>query len=109
MRQAGLLLMIVAFMIASPVLIPIAAMLRNRDLRRMRAAADETRCEHCGAILGTESLRRADMDWVAHVAALQRARPTIRFRLVRRLWAKCVTCDAEYNFDATLRTFARLR
>jgi hypothetical protein len=108
MRQAGLLLMIVAFVIASPVLIPIALILHARDQRRMQTAAATASCEHCGATLGTESLRRADAAWATHVSALQQARPTIRFRLVRRLWATCATCDAEYDFDATLRTFRRL-
>lgn len=109
MRQAGLLLMIVAFVFASPVLIPVAMVLHTRDQRRMEAAAGKARCKHCGTILGIPSLHRADAAWAAYVAKLHRDRPGIRFRLVRRLWAICVTCDAEYGYDTALRVFPRIR
>jgi hypothetical protein len=108
MRQVILLLMVVAFLIACPVLIPIAFVLHARDQRRMRAAADRARCGRCGAILGAASMHRANTVWAERVAALYRDRPGIRLRLVRRLWALCAACGAEYDFDATLRIFSRL-
>ena len=110
MRQVAILATIVAVTIASPVLIPIAALLHLRDRRRMEAAARKARCESCGAILGVASLRRADAAWAEHVAALHRDRPGVRFRLVRDLWAMCATCDAEYGFDSASGVFSpRLR
>jgi hypothetical protein len=108
MRQAAVVLMVVAVVIASPVLTPIAMALHRRDTRRMQAAVTKSRCDDCGAILGIASWQRAGSLWAAHVAAQGRDNPTIRFRLVRSLYAVCGTCEAQYGFDATLRTFPRL-
>ena len=72
----------------------------------MRAVAERTRCECCGAPLGVASLRRADTEWAA--AALQHARPIMRLRLICRVWATCAACGAEYDYDARAHTFLRV-
>jgi hypothetical protein len=109
MRQALILLtvvaVVIAFLITSPVLIPLAAVLNARERRRMQTVADKTRCECCGATLGAASLSLADKQWAEWFAAKRRAQPTVRFRVVRDLWAICPACSAEYNFDAALNTF----
>jgi hypothetical protein len=71
----------------------------------MQAVAEKTHCECCGATLGIASLHRANTEWAKRVAALQRVRPTTRFRLVRHLWAICVACGTEYDYDARARIF----
>jgi hypothetical protein len=109
MRRAAILLVVIAVVIASPVLIPIAAVLHARERRHMRAVVRETRCEGCGAILGDASLHRADAVWGEYVATLHRDQPGILFRLLRRLWAVCTVCGAEYDFDAARRAFLRFR
>jgi hypothetical protein len=97
-------LVTVLFLI-SPILIPVVTMLHRRDQRRMLTAACNTHCSQCGAILGVASITRADATWAEHVAALEHERPTIRFRMVRRIWAICAECDSQYGFDTNLRAF----
>jgi hypothetical protein len=92
-------------LIAFPVAIPIGIVSWMWDGRRMRAAAERTRCERCGATLGASSLHRADTEWAKQVAALLDARPGMRLRLVRSLWAVCTACDAEYDYDFRSRIF----
>jgi hypothetical protein len=70
MRQAVLLLLTAAVAIASPVLIPIAAVLHARDRRRMQVAPSEALCECCGATLGAASWHRADKKWAEYVNSL---------------------------------------
>jgi hypothetical protein len=108
MKRVALLLRIMGVVIALPVLIPIAIVTYRRDRRRLRAAADATHCEGCGAILAGASLQRADDLWAEHVATLMRDRPGMRFRLIRHLIAKCVVCGATYDFDAARRVFVAM-
>jgi hypothetical protein len=106
----GLLMvfLVMAIFVALPILIPVVGFLHRRDRRRMLTAACSSNCARCGAILGGASLDRADKAWAEHLAALQRDRPGIRFRLVRSVWAVCTACGARYSFDADIRTFGLL-
>jgi hypothetical protein len=54
------------------------------------------------------SLRRADTEWAKRAAALQHARPIMRLHLIRRVWAICAACGAEYDNDARAHTFLRV-
>ena len=108
MRRIPIPLLLLVIVIASPVAIPIAVVLYMRDRRRMQVVAERTRCECCGATLGVASLRRADTEWAKQAAALRRARLMMRLRLIRRLWAKCTACSAEYDYDACAQTFHRV-
>ena len=98
-----LLLLIV--LIAFPVAAPIAIVLHLRDRRRMRAVAEKTRCQCCGATLGVASLRRADIEWTKQTAALHDTQVMMRLRLIRHLWAICGACGAEYDYDSGSHTF----
>ena len=108
MRRIPIPLLLLIIVIAFPVAIPIAIVLHMRDRRRMRAVAERTRCECCGAPLGVASLRRADTEWAKRAAALQHARSIMRLRLIRRVWAICTACGAEYDYDARAHTFLRV-
>jgi hypothetical protein len=105
MRRLPLPLLVLIVLITFPVTIPIALLSWIWDRRRMQAVAGRTHCERCGATLGVASLRRADTEWAKRVAALQGARPTMRFRMIRSLWAVCAVCGAEFNYDFRSRIF----
>jgi hypothetical protein len=108
MRRIPIPLLLLIVVIAFPVAIPIAIVLHMRDRRCIRAVAERTRCECCGAPLGVASLRRADAEWAKRAAALQHARLIMRLRLIRRVWAICAACGAEYDYDARTHTFLRV-
>jgi hypothetical protein len=108
MRRIPIPLLLLVVVIMFPVAIPIAIVLHVRDRRRMRAAAETTSCECCGAPLAMASLRRADTEWAKRAAALQRAGSMMRLRLIRRVWAICAACGAEYDYDTRADTFLRV-
>ena len=105
MRRLPLPLLVLIILIAFPVAVPIGIASWIWDGRRMRAVAERTHCERCGAILGSASLHRADAEWTKRVAELQAERPLMRFRMTRGLWAICCACGAEYNYDFHSRIF----
>jgi hypothetical protein len=104
-RRLPLPLLVLIILIAFPVAVPIGIASWIWDGRRMRAVAERTHCERCGAILGSASLHRADAEWTKRVAELQAERPVMRFRMTRGLWAICCACGAEYNYDFHSRIF----
>lgn len=108
MRRIPLPLFVLLMLITFPVTVPIVIILSKRDRRHMQAAALNAHCVECGATLGIAALDRADKEWVAHIAALQHGWPSMRFRLVRRVLARCTGCGAEYGYDASTRTFRRV-
>jgi hypothetical protein len=95
-------------LITFPVWLPIGFFLAKRDRRRMQAAALHARCVVCRATLGIAALDRADKEWGDHLAVLQRDYPSMRFRLARKVLARCTNCGAEYGFDARTRIFRRV-
>jgi hypothetical protein len=107
MRRMPIPLLLLMFVIAFPVAVPIALVLHMRDQRRMQSVAGRTPCERCGATLGVASLRGADAEWKRRATALQHARLMMRLRLIRRVWAICAACGAEYDYDARTQTFHR--
>ena len=108
MRRIPIPLLLLVVVIVFPVAIPIAIVLHMRDRRRMRAAAETTRCACCGAPLAMASLRRADTEWAKRAAALQQAGSMMRLRLIRRVWAICAACGAEYDYDVRTHTLLRV-
>jgi hypothetical protein len=108
MRRLPLPLLMLMILIAFPVAIPIGIASWIWDHRRMRAAAERTHCERCAATLGVASLHRADTEWTKRVAELQIARPLMRLRMIRSLWAVCAACGAEYDYDFRSRVFRRV-
>ena len=97
MSSIGTGLLVLAFFIALPVIIPVAIFLSHRYKRRLRRLAQSTPCQSCGKILGLEALRLADAEWSAHVAELHEKNPGIRVRLVRLLHAICRHCGTRYT------------
>src|SRR4051812_43907994 len=96
---------IVAIVLALPLLIP-CALARNYLYRRhLRAAAEACACPSCGRPLGVEALQAADDHWRAHVAKLHRANPGARLRLLRFVHAICTGCCARLYFHEGSRTF----
>jgi hypothetical protein len=98
------LIVLIAFAVA----IPIALLSWLWDRRRMQAVAGRTHCDRCGGSLGIASLRRADTERAKRLAALQDARPTMRFRMIRSLWAICAAFGTEYDYDFHSRIFHRV-
>lgn len=107
MRRLPLPLLVLIILIAFPVAVPIALLSWIWDLRRMRAAAERTHCERCGAVLGAASLQSADAEWAKRFAARQDAASMVKLRMVRSLWAVCAGCGAEYDYDFRSRIFHR--
>lgn len=108
MRRLPIPLLVLMIVIAFPVALPIAIVSWLWDRRRMQAVAERTPCECCGTMLGAVSLHRADTEWEKRVAALQSARPIMRFRMIRSLWAICAACGVEYDYDFRIRIFRRV-
>jgi hypothetical protein len=92
-------------LITFPVTIPIAIASWIWDRSRMQAVAGRTHCERCGATLGVAALQSAEVEWIRRVEALHAEQPTIRFRMIRSLWAICAACGAEYDYDFRRRIF----
>ena len=98
----------VVFILLLPVILPVVVVLHTLDRRRRRRAADAFACERCGRILGQEGLERGDAAWAEHFAALQRAHPYSKLRVVRDVYAVCPGCGARYGYDEKARTFRLL-
>lgn len=95
----------VALLLALPVLLPYAFVSRRLHQRRLRSAAEAQPCPSCGRPLGVAALQASDEQWRAHVAELHRAHPGARFRLVRLVYAICITCGAHLHFREASGTF----
>jgi hypothetical protein len=105
MRRLPLPLLVLMILMTFPVTIPIGIVSWMWDRRRMRAVAERTHCERCGTTLGVTALQSAEAEWTKRVAALLDARPTMRFRMIRSLWAVCAVCGAEFSYDFHSRIF----
>jgi hypothetical protein len=108
MRRLPLPLLVLIILIAFPVAVPIALLSWIWDLRRMRAVAERTHCERCGAVLGAASRQSADAEWAKRFAARQDAGSMMRLRMIRSLWAVCAACGAEYDYDFRSHIFSRV-
>ena len=98
-------IVVVALVLALPVLLPCAFVRHWISQRRLRNAAQSLPCPSCGRPLGIEALRAAEERWRAHAAELRRANPGVRLRLVRQLHAMCTACGARLQFREESRTF----
>jgi hypothetical protein len=102
---AAFLAFVVAFILLSPVWVPIALLLHARDQKRMYLAAEGFRCIECGAVLGKASIERADDEWKRYMDELHRQNPGDRFRVVRTVHAICIECEKQYRFCKTTNRF----
>ena len=108
MRRLPLPLLVLIILVAFPIALPIAIVSWIWDHRRMRAVAERNDCEQCGTTLGAASLHLADTEWTKRTAERLNARPGTRLRMIRRLWAICTACGAEYDYDFSGRVFHRV-
>jgi hypothetical protein len=100
-------LIVLAFVLALPALVPYAIGRHYLYLHRLRTAAKRSACPSCGRTLGIEALHDADEHWRAHLAELHRAYPGARLRVVRFVDAICVHCRASLRFREDSGTFTR--
>ena len=107
--MGGLCILVLAtvLILGLPVILPLAALLHTREMRRRRRTADVFPCVQCGQILGLAALERADTAWAEHVDQMYREHPGYMFRLVRDLDAVCTRCGAPCRYDDKRHTFCR--
>ena len=93
-------------MLALPVLLPLLSFLADRDHKRSCAAAEATPCARCGRLLGLAAVEAADA--VSAAAFTEMLQFHLRPRIVRRLFARCMSCGADHGWDERHRTFQLL-
>ncbi len=103
-------LMVAAFAICLPVILPVLAALEALYYRRMRAAARKFACLSCGKYLDSEAIRLANEAWLEYFSGKQVNNPNLRFRTsmrrtVRHLRAICPNCSRRYDYAERERTF----
>src|SRR5262245_31241846 len=106
MEKLRMTLLLIGFVILSPLMVPTALILHGVYLRRLRAAADQFKCFECGQILGRKSIELADGEWARRMREYTDQHPGIRIRVVRNLHAICPNCGRQYQFDEKTRSFA---
>lgn len=93
------LLVVVTF----PVSVPFIMVARVLDDRRLRRAANRTRCIRCGALLGQEALDAADAAFQADQADLRWDPSHGIVDVFRRSHGTCTACGAESAWDGGRR------
>lgn len=88
----------ILFVLLLPVLVPLGFISYTHSKRRLKRAAEQSKCPTCGLILGKEALKSADERWHEYVSCLHRQNPGVRFRLLRRVHAICVSCGTSLQF-----------
>jgi hypothetical protein len=99
---------VVCFLVALPVVVPIAAVSQILHWRRLRSAAKSSCCPVCRSPLGAGALELADAAWRAYVFELHRLSPGARLRLVRLYNAICPNCGQQLNYDVQSKAFIPL-
>jgi DNA-directed RNA polymerase subunit RPC12/RpoP len=94
-----------AFVICTPLWMPVGLALHGVYRRRLQKAAGTVGCLRCGRIVGVEALRLADKAWAEEMEDLKRRYPGARFRLERTLNATCPGCGTRYMYRESDRTF----
>ena len=96
---------VILFILLVPVLLPYGVVSNAIFKRRLKRAADRSKCPTCGTDLGEQALKLADEHWREHVSCLHRQNPGVRFRLVRLVHAVCVSCGASLRFVEQTQLF----
>lgn len=95
----------IAFILLSPVLVPIGLLSYARDQKHMYATAEGFRCLGCGVVLGKFSIQRAEDEWGKYMDELHRQNPGHRFRVKRTVHAICAECGKQYRFSEKTSSF----
>lgn len=100
-------LFIAVFLVALPVILPLACILHLIYRHRLMIAGKSEVCPECGQILGVESVQKADESWKAHVADIRRVHPGTRFRWIRWVHSICTVCGSRLQFQEKTGTFSK--
>ena len=87
-----------------PAWLPVLLFVEDRRQRRMREAAEHSRCEVCGQPLGRRSLELADAELAQEWDGRRRR---CEYRAPRLVHAICATCGARYIYREQEAWFAR--
>lgn len=107
--RVPLLIVVACFFVALPVIVPIAVVSQLLHVRRLRAAAQKSRCPVCGGTLGAAALALADAAWRAYVIELHRLSPGVKLRLIRWYHAICPACGQQLRYDLPSKSFIPLK
>lgn len=90
-------------MLALPILLPLLSLLADRDRRRLCATAEATPCALCDHLLGPAAVEAADPASATVLAEMLQF--NLLPRVVRRLFARCMSCGADHGWDKDCRKF----
>ena len=99
------LLVLVAFILALPMLLPVAIGRYYLYKHRIHTAAKRSVCPSCGHASASMPFIGPTRYWQSYVAELHRANPSVKFRLVRLIHAICGGCGAGLYFREESGTF----
>jgi hypothetical protein len=105
MNKIPVALLVIGFVLLTPVWLPVALILHGIYLHRLRRSANRFRCVTCGVVLGRAALRLADDEWRKVMEERRRQHPGVRLRVVRTLHAICLCCGQRYRFVEREQTF----
>ena len=104
-RKVWTVFAVAGVVVLLPLIVPIAIALHAVRSQRLRSAANRFACAGCGAILGKESLRLADVKWAKRVEEMRIKYPRVKFRVVRDVDAICSKCGKQYGYVEKTRGF----
>jgi hypothetical protein len=110
MQGIAITLLAIVFIVLSPVIIPVVALLHRAYRRRLAAVACTFACLSCGRMLGPDAAALADAEWEATRQQRQEDGPRLwrgGRRMVRDLDAICPSCGARYAYSDATRTLVR--
>ena len=90
---------IVVFVLASPVLLPMLAVVEWRARKRLKRSVTDFACIRCGTLLTAQAVRLADAYRKQQAIDLQRRFPQTRFRFMEAVHAICPACGAKYRYE----------
>ncbi len=99
--------LVVAFLIATPVLFPYLVMCDIIRDRRQKRVAKVTPCSECGQLLGEDSLKKSAAFWQEEYRRMRLKYPHNRIHLRRWHDALCTQCGAAYAWLDKRREFSK--
>lgn len=75
------------------------------DNRKLHEAAERSKCPKCGATLGVAAVERSREVSRAYWEQMRKDHPSIRFRIVQRVYAICTQCSTSLRFEEKDSTF----
>jgi hypothetical protein len=75
----------------------------------MRSVAECTSCTRCGTLLTVDAMKLADVIEGSKLAEMQKKYPGLIFRRVRKVFAICTKCRAEFTWNDTSGKFSLIQ